>query len=128
MIAEIVDPANYILILYALPTFISSTALAALDLLVLLRERASRESVLYCLMTLTVTVWLFAFSWMYCAEEKAVALWWAWAAYLGIPFVCSAVYHFTVSVLRLYERRKGFVWAGWPCPRSFQRRHSGRTI
>jgi hypothetical protein len=58
-------------------------------------------------------VWLFAFLWMYCAEEKTVALWWARAAYLGIPFVCSAVYHFTISVLRLYERRKGFVWAGW---------------
>ncbi len=113
MIAEIFDPANYILSLYALPTFISSTALALLGLLVLLRERASRESALYCLMSLTVTVWLFAFSWMYCAEEKTVALWWARAAYLGIPFVCSAVYHFTVSVLRLYERRKRFVWAGW---------------
>ena len=107
------NPANYAINPSAAPTLVTTVALLCLGLLVLIREQASVASRLFALMTLSVSVWFFAFSWMYCATDERVALWWAKAAYLGVPFTCSAVYHFTVAVLGLSGRYRSLVWAGW---------------
>ena len=107
------NPASYAVNPSAAPTLVTTVALLFLGLLVLIRERASFTSRLFALMTLSVSVWFFAFSWMYCAIDERVALWWAKAAYLGVPFTCSAVYHFTVAVLGLSARHRPLVWAGW---------------
>jgi PAS domain S-box-containing protein len=58
-------------------------------------------------------LWLFSFSWMYSATDEGVALWWAKFAYLGVPFIPSSIYHFTVTILGTYEQRKRLVWLSW---------------
>ena len=113
MITELLTPANYTFSPYAIPTFVTAVALLLLGLTVLVRERISLVSVLFFLMTLTVSVWLFGFSWMYSTTNESVARWWAKAAYLGVPFIPSAIYHFTVVVLRIYQRYKARVWISW---------------
>lgn len=35
------------------------------------------------------------------------ALWWAKIAYLGVPFIPAAAYHFTVTVVRRVPSPKG---------------------
>jgi PAS domain S-box-containing protein len=109
----VLNPANYTLSPYAVPTFLTSTGLFVLGLVVLARERGSAISVLFHLLTLAVSTWLFSFSWMYCATDQRVALWWAKAAYLGVPFIPAAIYHFTVAVLGLYPPRRTAVWLTW---------------
>jgi len=88
-------------------------AILVLGVAVLIRERVSRLSVLFFLITLSMYLWLFAFSWMYSATDEGVALWWAKFAYLGVPFIPSSIYHFTVTVLESYEQRKRLVWLSW---------------
>jgi len=41
------------------------------------------------------------------------ALGWAKTAYLGVPFIPTAVYHFTISVLRSYKQNRKSVIIGW---------------
>lgn len=113
MITELFNPANYTFSPYAIPTFVTTVALLILGLTVLIRERLSLVSVLFFLMTLTVSVWLFGFSWMYSTTNESVARWWAKAAYLGVPFIPSAIYHFTVVALRIYQRYKARVLVSW---------------
>ena len=75
-----------------------------LGVAVIVRERASRISILFVALTTFVAVWLFCFSLMYAATNDRTAEFWARAAFIAIPFIPTAVYHFVVGLARL-ERR-----------------------
>jgi hypothetical protein len=64
-------------------------------------------------MTVVVAIWMAAFAGMYSAREPEVALRWARAAYLGVPFIAPAVYWFTVEILRIEQRRRLAHVAAW---------------
>ena len=110
---SIFDSTSYYLNPWAVPFFLTMLAIFALGVFVLNRERYSSVSLSFFLMTIPAGVWLLTFSFMYCSKAEAVALWWAKAAYLGVPFIPAAIYYFTVKVLRLYTQHKKMVWASW---------------
>ncbi|HEX9492267.1 MAG TPA: hypothetical protein VGA33_03310, partial [Thermoanaerobaculia bacterium] len=56
---------------------------------------------------------MIAFTFMYSTTDALHALWWARAAYFGVPFIAAGIYHFTVEMLRIYEQRKFAVWCAW---------------
>jgi diguanylate cyclase (GGDEF)-like protein/PAS domain S-box-containing protein len=99
--------------LAAAPTL--ATALAALLLggAVVRRERFSRVSLLFGLIPLTIAVWLISFSLMLASSDYGSALFWARAAYLGIPFIPAAIYTFTVAATRATPRRRWTAGALW---------------
>ncbi len=99
--------------IFALPVFITAAIILFFGLSVLIRERYSAIGTAFFLMTLPACVWLFSFTAMYSAHDPRVALWWAKAAYVGVPFIPSTIYYFTVRVLRLYGPRKEWVWVNF---------------
>src|SRR5438067_5679094 len=107
------DLADYAFSAFAIPSFVTTLAILGLGVLVLVRERISLVSVSFFLLTLAVSVWLFSFSCVYLSANEHTALWWMRVAYLGVPFIASATYQFTVAVLRIYERFKKLAWVGW---------------
>jgi len=111
MITQVFDLSNYTSSIYAFPTLLTTAAILLLGLSVLIRERISSVSFSFFLVTLFVSVWLFGFSCAYLTTSEAVAVWWSKAAYLGVPFIAPATYQFTVSMLRLSNRK--LVWFGW---------------
>src|SRR5260370_8202837 len=78
-----------------------------------IRRRASRVTSAFLALSTSAAVWLTAFTFMYSTKDPAQALWWARAAYLGVPFIAAGIYHFTVEMLRIYEQRKFAVWVAW---------------
>ena len=113
MISRVLDPHNYVFSLYMMPTLVTGLAVLLLGGLVLLRERITRVSLSFALLTLTVAIWLTAFSFMYVANDEQVALFWARAGYLGVPFIASATYTFASSVLRRYRPSGRLVLLNW---------------
>jgi PAS domain S-box-containing protein len=113
MTPHVFDPAAYAFSPFAIPTVATTVAMLVLGAIVLIREQGSRVSRLFCLTTITICLWLFSFSWMYCATDERVALWWAKAAYLGVPFIPTAIYHFTLAVLGMERAHRRFVWFSW---------------
>jgi diguanylate cyclase (GGDEF)-like protein/PAS domain S-box-containing protein len=97
----------------AIPTLATALAALMLGAAVVRRERFSRVSLLFLLILLTIAVWLCCFSLMYCALELGVALAWARAAYLGIPFIPAAIYSFTVAATGAQRRRRAVTVAVW---------------
>ncbi|HXH38059.1 MAG TPA: diguanylate cyclase, partial [Thermoanaerobaculia bacterium] len=57
--------------------------------------------------------WLVAFTFVYCSKDAATALFWSRAAYLGVPFLAPAIYHFTTEMLRVAKERRGAIAAAW---------------
>jgi PAS domain S-box-containing protein len=113
MLFDFVDSSNYAFNPYAVPLFFTCFATVLLGIVVLFRERFSQEGILFHFTTIFIGFWLFCFGWMYSALDDRVAFWWARSAYLAVPFIPSAVYHFTVVVLHVYERYKKLVWVAW---------------
>jgi len=113
MVVPLFPLASYTFSPYAVPTLVTAAAILLLGVVVLLHERRSAVSAAFCVMAATVSVWLFAFSWMYCATDPRVALWWARAGHVGILLIPAAVYHFTVSVLRITQRCRRVVVLAW---------------
>jgi len=94
-----------------------ATALTALMMVAfgvsVLRRRISRVTVTFGALALACTLWMTAFTFMYLTRDASSALFWARAAYLGVPFMAIGIYHFTVEMLHIYARRKYAVWVGW---------------
>lgn len=111
--SHLLDTSSYALSIYALPTLLTMVAIFVLGIVALVHERFSPVSVAFFAITLAVSIWLFAQSMLFSSRDDAVALWWARAAYLGVPFIASATYHFTVVVLREFQRFWPAVLLGW---------------
>ena len=78
-----------------------------------IRRRASRVTLAFLALSAAASVWLIAFTCMYSTTDGLHALWWARAAYIGVPFIAAGIYHFAVEMLRIYEQRKFAVWSAW---------------
>ncbi len=100
MLTTIFDSTRYFFNPYAVPTLATAGAMFLLGILVLVRERASREARQLCLLAAAICIWLVGFSLMYLSRQEQVALFWARAAYLGIAFIPAAIYSFTAAVTR----------------------------
>ena len=105
------NQAHYIVSPFAIPTAITSLLMLAFAAQV--QRRRSRVSLSFAAMSAAVFVWLSAFTFMYSARDAALALTWARLAYWGIPVIAPAIYQFTVEMLRMYEKRRVAVIAGW---------------
>src|SRR5260370_10777081 len=111
MLAAVFEPANYLWNAFALPLLVTAAAMFLLGAMVMVRERGSREARQFAFLATTICIWLSCFSLMYLAKDPRVALAWAKSAYLGIAFIPTALYHFTVIVTR--SRRRRLAWAAW---------------
>lgn len=127
MTAELLNPAHYGTGLFALSTLLTASTLLALGLMVLIRERHSRVSISFFVMTATAAIWLFGYSIMYCAATTPVAAAWSIIGQVGIVFIPASVYHFTVASLQIYNPHKhrvvGMGNFRYAFSRGFLRRH-----
>src|SRR5919197_1912816 len=112
-LSRILQPTSYIFNLAAIPTAVAAVALLLLGLIVWLREPKSSVKKAFLFTAVAAGAWLFATSLMYSAATAGVAKWWAKAAYLAVPFICSALYHFTIVALGVNYRRQKLVWLSW---------------
>lgn len=111
MLSAIFDPASYAFNACAVPTLATAGAMLLFAVVVLFRERGSREAAQFTLLAGTISFWLTCFSIMYLSADARVALVWARSAYLGIGFIPAALHGFAVAVTRGRHRR--LARAGW---------------
>ncbi|HET6370917.1 MAG TPA: PAS domain S-box protein, partial [Nitrospiria bacterium] len=110
MIAQVIHYTSYVYNPYAIPTFLTAVAVLLLGVWVLIRERGASVGASLFQVSLTLAIWFFAFSFMYSSKDKQVALWWVRVAYIGVPFIPSALYHFATTSLRTNGRRRARIW------------------
>lgn len=113
MLNGLYDNSPYLLNPLAVQTIVVALGISLVGIYGLIREQGSRVSVAYFLLTLSMGVWLFAFSRMYSAIDVNLAMWWAKAAYVGIGSIPAAVYNFCALILQDYERLRKRVLTVW---------------
>ena len=105
-------PGAYAFSAFALPPLITAIVTIAFGLRVLLRS-PTRVSRAFAAMAAAVAVWMLAFTMVYLSRTPSAARFWVTIAYLGVPFIAPASYHFAVELLRIYPQRRIAVWAAW---------------
>ncbi|HET9496175.1 MAG TPA: PAS domain S-box protein, partial [Chloroflexia bacterium] len=113
MDAQQLGPSIYTFSIYAVPTLVAMVAILLLGFFELARDRISRASLSFYLITLAVGIWLFSVSMQYLTVHEQTAMWWARAAYIGIPFIPATTYLFTVTVLGIRRQHMWPVVFGW---------------
>jgi PAS domain S-box-containing protein len=113
MFSQILDPANYTFSVFSIPTAVVSVGIFILGFVLYIRERASRISLAFFLMTLAFSEWFFAFSFLYSSNNESVALFWAKAGYIGVPCIPAAIYLFVVIGLGIFQNWKRLAMINW---------------
>ncbi|MDK2897610.1 MAG: hypothetical protein PWP04_1730 [Candidatus Atribacteria bacterium] len=109
----IVQIANYNFTTFALAVFLTSWMILAIGIITLIREKTSRESISFFLVTLTVFLWLSSNSFIYVSPNEETALRWDKLAYLGTSFIPAALFQFTIFALRTYPSQQRTAWTAW---------------
>lgn len=91
--------SNFIFNLHALPPLVTACSVLALGLIVVVREKGSRVSLLYLSYTLSASAWLFSASLALFMSTEALAFHWMKFANAGVTMIPASLYHFTVVVL-----------------------------
>lgn len=109
----IVQIFDYNFTVFALAVFLTSWIILAVGIITLIREKASRESIFFFLIALVIFLWLFPNSFMQVSPNEETALVWSRLAFLGVPFISTALFQFTIFALRTYSSQQRKAWIGW---------------
>jgi diguanylate cyclase (GGDEF)-like protein/PAS domain S-box-containing protein len=104
---------------YALPTLFTAAAILVLGAVVMVTNHRSRTAWRFLVLTLACGIWLGCFSAMYLSADPGAAERWARAAYLGIPAIPAAIYHFAVAETRAERQRRAALIASWGLAAAF---------
>jgi PAS domain S-box-containing protein len=107
------SPANFAFNPHALPPLITAFAILLLGLIVTIREKGSRESLLYLSYTLGASAWMFCASMALFMSSEPLAYQWMTYANAGVTIIPAALYHFTVVVLQTDARHRQRVRFAW---------------
>src|SRR5438105_4400705 len=110
---DLLRHANYTFRAFVALPLATATLVFLLGTVVIIRERSSRVSFLFFAVTSSIALWLFAFSVMYASADPLVALFWAKAAFIAIPFIPTAVYHFVVGLAQLERKLHNALRVMW---------------
>src|SRR5438105_3591992 len=99
-----VSLAHYTYAFPAVPPIIVGCCMAVLTVVVVFRERSSRVSLAFGALAFSTALWLMSFGGIYGARDLDTALWWAKIEHIGVVFIPSTLFYFTLQILRRADR------------------------
>jgi diguanylate cyclase (GGDEF)-like protein/PAS domain S-box-containing protein len=103
----------YQMTVHSTPLLLLSVAMLALGVIVLLRQRSALPARLFAILAWTVAGWLGCFAMMHAARFAPSAMGWGRGGMIFIALLAPAVYHFTVVLLRISQRRRLAIVNAW---------------
>ncbi len=97
--------------IYAIAPFIVGFLMLVLGLVTFIKDRASKVSSSFFLVTISIFVWLGSLPWLYSASNEHVALFWAKIEHIGVAFIPSFFFIFTLDIIQRYKKYRYFGWA-----------------
>jgi len=98
--------ANYEPSIFALPSLLVGTIVAALGIGVLVRERGSGASPAFLLVTASVAIWQLSFIAIYSATREDVAVSWMRVEHVAVSFISVAIFLFTLQITNRLRRSR----------------------
>ncbi|HSN68065.1 MAG TPA: PAS domain S-box protein, partial [Thermoanaerobaculia bacterium] len=105
--------SSYDLTVAGLPNLLAAFGILAFGVMVAIRETFSVLARRFLLLNVVAAIWLLSFALMYWSANEPTALFWARMAYLGVPFIPVALYHFTLTLFGKVAGRSIQITAAW---------------
>jgi diguanylate cyclase (GGDEF)-like protein/PAS domain S-box-containing protein len=113
------DLANYGFTLHSAPPALTAAAVLLLGIVVALRERHSRVSLAFLLLTLPVGIWFLGATFLYASRSPEVASRWGTVIFLAVPLIGPSALNFASSVLGTYPSDRPRLQLLWLAGASF---------
>jgi|GEM_PF-1477394 len=97
--------------IHTVPPLIVGILMFVLGFTTMIKDRASKVSVSFFMVTVSILVWLGSLAWLYSAPNQEDAYFWAIIEHFGVAFIPSFFLLFTLDIIRQYKRYKAFAWA-----------------
>ena len=97
--------------IHTVPPLIVGILMFVLGLTTMIKDRASKVSVSFFMVTLSILIWLGSLAWLYSSPNPEEAIFWARIEHFGVAFIPSFFLLFTLDIIRQYKRYKLFTWA-----------------
>ena len=105
--------SGFIFNIHALPPLLTAIAILVLGLVVVIREKGSRVSLLYFSYTLAASGWMFSAAFALFLTSEEWIYHWMKIANAGVTMIPAALYHFTVVVLDNERQHRRLVALAW---------------
>ena len=113
MVNRMFSVSNYIFNIHAVPPLLTAFSVLFLGLIVAVREKGSRVSLLYLIYTLAACTWLFSASMSWFSSSEQIAFQWIKLANTGVTAIPAALFHFTVLVLGTDKQHRLRIRISW---------------
>lgn len=100
MVSDIFDGMHYYYAFSSWPPFIVGVSIFVLAVFILLRERFSQVSAAFAGLSMATASWLIGQGFMFSTQEPRIALQWARLEHVGIAFIPSALFYFTLILVK----------------------------
>ncbi|MGB3862622.1 MAG: response regulator [Candidatus Aminicenantaceae bacterium] len=108
---QFLDSLIFKLNIFTVPPLVVGILMFVLGLITMIKDRASKVSVSFFVVTSSILVWLGSLAWLYSAPNEQDALFWATIEHFGVAFIPSFFFIFTLDIIRRYRQYKLFAWA-----------------
>jgi len=85
--------------IYAIEYFVSAFLVLSVGVYVFLTNKKSLPHIIFSLFYLSVSTWQFGFFYIFISDSKPEALFWGKIVWVGVIFIPTFFYHFTVNFL-----------------------------
>lgn len=92
--------------IYATAPLLVGILMLILGIVTLIKDRASRVSSSFFLVTLSIFIWLGSLPWLYTADNEQAAVLWAKIEHVGVAFIPSFFFIFTLDIIQRYKKYK----------------------
>jgi diguanylate cyclase (GGDEF)-like protein len=106
-------PPTWTVTALAIQVWVAAIIILMIGASILWRERGSNVSGLLFFVTATFAWYLGSFGFVYSSNTAESALTWSHIAYLGVPLIPPAIYHFSSRVMRIYEQTRPMARTFW---------------
>ncbi|MBN1222335.1 MAG: response regulator [Candidatus Aminicenantes bacterium] len=96
--------------IHTVPPLVVGILMFVLGLVTMIRDRASKVSVSFFMVTASIFVWLGSLALLYSASTMEDATFWANIEHFGVAFIPSFFFLFTLDITRQYKRYRHFSW------------------
>jgi len=97
--------------IYSIPLFITSIFVVSFGLLVFFKNPTNKLNRLFCLSSLSVSLWSFGYGLLYYTDNAEHALFYARLGYIGVVFMPTLFCHFVMEFLR--SENKPFLYISY---------------
>jgi PAS domain S-box-containing protein len=108
---QTLDSLIFKLNIFTVPPLVVGILMFVLGLITMIKDKASKVSTSFFMVTASILVWLGSLAWLYSAPNEQDAMLWAIIEHFGVAFIPSFFFIFTLDIIRRYRQYKHFAWA-----------------